>query len=365
MAAIDTSIYGQLQPFQVESPVNALAKIATYKNAENQNRLFDMKVAESDRAQQVDQATRAAYALDDPTARSNALRTADPKAYREDQTFQVSQQKAQRDAEKAGLETAIQKQGIVAQYAGSAKDQASWTAAKQALAGMGIDVSQVPDQYDPNTAQTLLQRSLTGAQQLEQQWKAKGYDLDVAKFGETVRNNKTQNSISAANLGVAQAGLGLRKQELEQKKTNDKETLKQNAASTAKVNDAKDVLGLLDEIDTILPKATNGLIGVARDTAAGGFGYSTEGANATAQLKALQGSLVSKMPKMSGPQSDKDVQLYREMAGQVGDPMVPRAQRQAASKTIRKLNEKYAGMEEGSSIKGNSTKIDSLLDKYK
>lgn len=365
MAAIDASIYGQIQQPQFESPVNALAKVTAVKNAQNQNRLFDMQVAAQDRAQKVDQDTRAAYALDDPTARSNALRLADPKAYREDQTFQSTQQKAQREAEKAQLEGAIQKQGIVAQYAGSAKDQPSWTAAKQALAGMGIDVSQVPDQYDPNTAQTLLQRSLTGVQQLEQTWKQKNFDLDTQKFGETVRNNKTQNGIAAGNLGVAQAGLTLRKQEIDNKKANDKETLKQNAASTAKVNDAKDVLGLLDEVDALLPKATSGIAGVGLDTAAGAFGKSTEGANATAQLKALQGSLVSKMPKMSGPQSDKDVQLYREMAGQVGDPLVPRAQRQAASKIIRKLNEKYAGMEEGSSVKGNASNIDSLLDKYK
>ena len=64
-----------------------------------------------------------------------------------------------------------------------------------------------------------------------------------------------------------------------------------------------------------------------------------------------------KMPKMTGPQSDKDVQLYREMAGQVGDPMVPRAQRQAAAATIRKLNEKYAGMPQGSS-KNDGSVID-------
>lgn len=219
--AIDTSIYGQIQQPQFESPVNALAKVAAVRNAQNQNRLFDMQVAAQDRAQKVDQDTRAAYALDDPTARSKALRLADPKAYREDQTFQTTQQKAQREAEKAQIEGAIQKQGIVAQYAGSAKDQPSWTAAKQALASMGIDVSQVPDQYDPNTAQTLLQRSLTGVQQLEQTWKQKNFDLDTQKFGETVRNNKTQNGIAAGNLGVAREGLGLRKAELEQKKQAD------------------------------------------------------------------------------------------------------------------------------------------------
>jgi hypothetical protein len=114
--------------------------------------------------------------------------------------------------------------------------------------------------------------------------------------------------------------------------------------------DAKDVLMLMDEVDKILPIATGSYAGVGVDTAASMLGASTKGAKATAQLKTLQGALIGKMPKMSGPQSDKDVMLYREMAGQVGDPTIPVPQRQAAAQMIRKLNEKYAKIEDGSSI---------------
>jgi len=126
---------------------------------------------------------------------------------------------------------------------------------------------------------------------------------------------------------------------------------KASAEGQKKVSEAKDVLGLLDEVDTLLPKATGSYAGAGVDEAARFFGKSTSGAEATAQLRTLQGALISKMPKMSGPQSDKDVQLYREMAGQVGDPTLPVSTRQKASQTIRKLNEKYAGMPEGSSGK--------------
>jgi hypothetical protein len=125
--------------------------------------------------------------------------------------------------------------------------------------------------------------------------------------------------------------------------------IKAGAEGTKRVNDATDVLGILNEVETLLPKATNSYIGTGVDLAARAVGSSTEGAKATGQLKALQGLLVSKMPKMSGPQSDKDVQLYREMAGQVGDPTIPADVRQAAVDTIRKINEKYAGVPEGSS----------------
>jgi hypothetical protein len=52
---------------------------------------------------------------------------------------------------------------------------------------------------------------------------------------------------------------------------------------------------------------------------------------------------------MSGPQSDKDVLLYREMAGQVGDSTLPVETRKAALETIRQIQERYAKVPEGSS----------------
>ena len=113
----------------------------------------------------------------------------------------------------------------------------------------------------------------------------------------------------------------------------------------AKIQDAKDVLSILDMAEPILKKSTGSYLGAGIDAGAQAFGISTTGAKAAAELKALQGALVSKMPKMSGPQSDKDVQLYREMAGQIGDPTIPVATRQAAIETIRVLNEKYAGQQ--------------------
>ncbi|RUR68695.1 hypothetical protein EJP67_16660 [Variovorax guangxiensis] len=117
--------------------------------------------------------------------------------------------------------------------------------------------------------------------------------------------------------------------------------LKQNKEGVQQAKDTQDIFGIIDQATPLLGKATNSLGGVALDKAAQAFGATTEGAIATAQLGALQGALISKMPKMSGPQSDKDVQLYREMAGQIGDPTIPREQRLAALQTVRSLNEKY------------------------
>jgi hypothetical protein len=110
-----------------------------------------------------------------------------------------------------------------------------------------------------------------------------------------------------------------------------------------KAQDAKDAIAAIDMAEKLIDKATGSGIGSAIDTAAGFFGKSTSGAQAGAQLKAIEGDLVAKMPKMSGPQSDKDVLLYRQMAGQIGDPSVPRETKKAALLTIREIQGRYAG----------------------
>lgn len=98
---------------------------------------------------------------------------------------------------------------------------------------------------------------------------------------------------------------------------------------------------ILPEVEKLLPKATGSYAGAAVDFLGKGIGVSTEGAKATAQLKTLAGQLVALMPKMSGPQSDKDVQMYREMAGELADDTKPIATRLAALQSIKQLNNKY------------------------
>lgn len=110
----------------------------------------------------------------------------------------------------------------------------------------------------------------------------------------------------------------------------------------AKTQDARDALATIDMAEKLIGEATGSGIGSAIDTTAAFFGKSTKGAQAAAQLKALEGDLVAKMPKMSGPQSDKDVLLYRQMAGQIGDPGVPQETKRAALVSIREMQNRYA-----------------------
>lgn len=120
-----------------------------------------------------------------------------------------------------------------------------------------------------------------------------------------------------------------------------------NAADTeAKLaqrsRDASAVVGLLDEAQKLIGDSTGSAAGYATDTALGVFGRSTKGSERTAQLRTIAGQLTSKMPRMEGPQSNYDVQMYKEMAGDLANPLVPRQRRLAALQTIRRLNEKYA-----------------------
>lgn len=104
------------------------------------------------------------------------------------------------------------------------------------------------------------------------------------------------------------------------------------------------VNAVLDEIQGILPQATASYAGRGIDLLARGVGLATPGDVATGKLGTLSGQLVALMPKMSGPQSDKDVAMYKQMAGQLDDPTIPLQVRQAALETIRSLNNKYAEM---------------------
>jgi hypothetical protein len=117
---------------------------------------------------------------------------------------------------------------------------------------------------------------------------------------------------------------------------------KQSAEFLKKKTDASDVISLLDEVDALLPTSTGSLAGTIFDAVAGAVGNTPKGAESAQQLRMLQAALVLKMPKMSGPQSDRDVELYKQNVGKVGDSTLPIKIRQASASGLRKLYEKYS-----------------------
>lgn len=109
----------------------------------------------------------------------------------------------------------------------------------------------------------------------------------------------------------------------------------------AMAQSATKIIPLLDQADKLLNSATNSYVGAGVDVVGQALGFSTSGAESAAQLKALEGQIMMAQPRMEGPQSDQDVKLYRQMAGQIGDSTVPAETRRAALNGIRQMYEKY------------------------
>lgn len=120
-----------------------------------------------------------------------------------------------------------------------------------------------------------------------------------------------------------------------------KNAAEQGQAFQQRQADARKTLSDLDEVDQLLPKATGGAFGRAVDTAAASVNHSTDTAKASAQLDILAGRLTSAVPRMQGPQSDRDVELYQKQAGDLANRSLPIATRQAAAKELRRLQMKY------------------------
>jgi len=99
---------------------------------------------------------------------------------------------------------------------------------------------------------------------------------------------------------------------------------------------------ILNQVKNLLDTATGSGLGAVRDIGAGLVGISTEGAKAAGSLKILAAKLTMQIPRMEGPQSDKDTALYKEAAGNLADSTLPVEIRKSALATMAELNEKYS-----------------------
>ena len=127
----------------------------------------------------------------------------------------------------------------------------------------------------------------------------------------------------------------------DQNKANIELSQKQAETTQKKSNSANQVIGLLEQATPLIETATNSGAGAMADDAMAFFGKSTKGADSAQALKALGANLIMQMPRMEGPQSDRDVQLYKEMAGQIADPWIPKARKMAALQTIKGIQGRY------------------------
>lgn len=119
---------------------------------------------------------------------------------------EAAKQNAQ--ADKARMEGAIEKLNYGSQLLQGATPD-NWQDIRKEFYGMtGQDLG---EQFDPNKVGALQQQGLAMKDKLANEWKAKGYELDVARFGETRRHNQVSEGISQQNANKysgAEGGIG-------------------------------------------------------------------------------------------------------------------------------------------------------------
>jgi len=402
---LDPSIITGIKPIQIDSPVNQLAQLLKVQSLQQEGRLGQAKLDEYQRNTAQQQRVRDMLNKLGPGAtaqsRIGGLESlGEFDAADKIRSGDLNRQKIESEAKAKEWDTQAKKLDLAGQAFGHVRQNPTLENANQVLDYLGQNGVYSPEtvaQYkaavaaDPTKIASLADtafRTVLGAK--EQLMKTDTRNLggttqtigiDPVTGKATVLNSaantvspdavlqaKTSRDNNAATVGATLRGQNMTdaraREQIEQGKTQIVQSdtgpllvnmragtgspvtvggkaVPQKGAGQA-VKDAQSVIGLLDLAEPLLDTATHSMVGAGLDRAAAAFGKSTDGAQAAAQLKALEGALIAKQPKMSGPQSDKDVLLYRQMAGQIGDSTVPVATRKAALSTVRALNEKYA-----------------------
>lgn len=106
-------------------------------------------------------------------------------------------------------------------------------------------------------------------------------------------------------------------------------------------NFADSSYSLIKPISDEIKRSTGSGIGAGVDVLAGKLGASTKGAQSIAKLEVLAYPILANVPRFEGPQSDYDVQLYRQAAGDFGNASKPVATRLAALDAMITILKKY------------------------
>lgn len=208
--AIDASIIGRLQPVQIESPVNALAKILQVQNAQQSHQMNALTLDEKRRGLEESNALsglyRDAYGADGKIDRNKLLSGAASRGLGAKipalQKGFADEDKSKSEARKAELEQHLKTFEITGQIMSGVRDQASWDAARQQTAQLlGPDVAaRLPAMYDPAAVQMNMRKAMSVKDQMEQEHKA----LTLAETTKHHRNTEA-NTVRGQNMADARS----------------------------------------------------------------------------------------------------------------------------------------------------------------
>lgn len=220
------------------NPLAIDAQVAQVKQAEQQNQLNMLKMGEYKR--DIEQQNKLSSLLATGADAGALIRGGFLKQGIDLQKSNADVAKDTASTEKDKLATKIQKMSYLRQLIGSAVDPASYAQAVRAAQQGGFDVSDVPSQFDPNFVQNMNREALTQEQRLAQEWKAKGYDLDVRKQGEDERHNRTSEGLTASGQSLTRRGqdITMRGQDLTDDRARDLNANTKAAAAEAKKQSA-------------------------------------------------------------------------------------------------------------------------------
>lgn len=292
------------------------------------------------------------------------------------------------DEQKAKLEELKQSQAqvdVISKVASGITDQASYTSGLDYLRKQGVDVTDLPATYDAKLVKSKADMALTAKDKLSlqiQQMSAESSaayregllaqgeqrinndsglrqaqmdltaDTSLARLNEAERHNRAieakagaagkstakrvierDGSIYIVDPDAATATVATGPDGKAYKTPEQRKNLQRNKQIAATLSEARDLLKR--------GKATSGGLQSTLADVARGVNYTTDGMKDAAKLKNIGAWLTSNTPRMEGPQSDRDVKLYSEMAGMVGDESRTMEERRAAFTSLVGIIKKY------------------------
>lgn len=203
----------------------------------------------------------------------------------------------------------------------------------------------ITQMIDPNTGSvTVLGRNPKQMTPEQQRQAAQESRVVAGSFTDAAGNVTQYNKFGQVIQSTAPAAAGGGAVQLRGKPSATFERTQAQRAQLSKDLDTA-IFELKDAIKPggLIDQSTGSGVGRAVDVGARFIGQATKGDIAIGKLKPIADIVLKMVPRFEGPQSDKDTQSYKEAAGQLADPTLPREIRKAAAQTIVRLMENRKG----------------------
>ena len=192
-----------------------------------------------------------------------------------------------------------------------------------------------------DTGRAILNRIPTEIQRLNAEIQRGQLELSQAELAQ----RRAEANQPEAMTPYQEAQIQLEREKLAStKKTATAEEVKKRLTDEKRVKDLGLAVSEIERAMTpggLIDSATGGYLSNLYDTAAAVFSMGTDSSAALARLAPIADLALKMVPRFEGPQSNYDVQSYRDAAGNLANPNVPASTKRAAAEEIVRLFKKY------------------------